>query len=269
MVENLDYEMLNTIMKATAEMLKYNATLETAQKTLYAAFFTAGASIFAAGITIFGNYRINIKAKKIDYQNEYYKKILDKRINAYEALNNLVFNLNKFSSINIRINNSDTVKKDYPVIFANMSSLEELIRRIGEFHKEEFWISYSTVGIIHRYIYLLSSAVTDIRKNNNDNSNLQFVALERYTNEFQNGALGKHITDDMFNDLIGNIRSNLALLENTELSREDYNFYSLAVGMALNEIIKLINNALIEKYMDDFKELHKIDDFLDFNQQRR
>ena len=50
MVENLDYEMLNTIMKATAEMLKYNATLETAQKTLYAAFFTAGASIFSAGL---------------------------------------------------------------------------------------------------------------------------------------------------------------------------------------------------------------------------
>ena len=36
--------------------------------------------------------------------------------------------------------------------------------------------------------------------------------------------------------------------------------------MALNEIIKSINNILIEKYMDDFKELHKIDDFLDFNQ---
>ena len=207
--------------------------------------------------------------KEIDYKNDYYKKILDKRINAYEELNNLVFDLNKFSSINIRINNSDTIKKDYPVVFANMSSLEELIRRIGEFHKEGLWISYSTVGIIHQYIDLLSSAVTDIRKNNNsnnDDSNLQFVALERYINEFKNGALGKHITNNMFNDLIENIRSNLTLLENTELSREDYNFYSLAVGIALNEIVKSINNALIEKYMNDFKELHKIDDFLDFNQ---
>lgn len=208
--------------------------------------------------------------KEIDYKNDYYKKILDKRMMAYEELNDWIFTLHKFSSINIRNTNSNNIeKKNYPVVFANMSSLEEIISKIGEFHKEGFWISYSTVGIIHHYIDLLSSAVTDIKKNNNsnnDNNNLQFVALERYINEFQNGALGKHVTNNMFNDLIENIRSNSRLLERTELNRNDYNFYSLAVGMALNEIIKSINNTLIEKYMNDLKELYKIDDFLDFNQ---
>lgn len=262
-MENLDYVALNNLINNLAEFLKnakINSTFDISNGLVV---------LITPLLTGIITFWVNRNTKNIDYKNDYYKKILDKRINAYEALINLVFNLNKFSSINIRINNSDTVKKDYPIFFANMSSLEELIRKIEEFHKEEFWISYSTVGIIHHYIDLLSSAVTDIRKNNNsnnDNSNLQFVALERYINEFQNGALGKHITNNMFNDLIENIRSNLMLLENKELSREDYNFYSLAVGMALNEIIKLINNALIEKYMDDFKELHKIDDFLDFNQ---
>ena len=86
MMENLDYETLNTVIKAVSEFYKYNATLETAQKTLYAACFTAVASIVVAFITIWGNYKINIKAKNVDYKNDYYKKIIDKRMTAYEEL---------------------------------------------------------------------------------------------------------------------------------------------------------------------------------------
>ena len=86
MAENIDYETLNTVIKAVSEFYKYNATLETAQKTLFAAYFTAGASILVAVITIIGNYLINIKSKRIDYRNEYYKKIIDKRMMAYEEL---------------------------------------------------------------------------------------------------------------------------------------------------------------------------------------
>lgn len=260
MVENLDYEMLNTIMKATAEMLKYNATLETAQKTLYAAFFTAGASIFAAGITIFGNYRINIQAKKIDFQNEYYKKILDKRIDAYEKLNELILDLHKFSSLS-----NKEKKKVYPLRFASIANVEELFEKIGDFHKSEIWISFSTVGIIHHYVELLATIVTDLRSNDDN-----FIVLKDYIEDCKYSALEKYTGKNKFDDLISNIEENLEWLRNKNMSaiveERKLDYKSLAVGMALNEIIKSINNILIEKYMDDFKELHKIDDFLDFNQ---
>lgn len=260
MVENLDYEMLNTIMKATAEMLKYNATLETAQKTLYAAFFTAGASIFAAGITIFGNYRINIQAKKIDFQNEYYKKILDKRIDAYEKLNELILDLHKFSSLS-----NKGKKKVYPLRFASIANVEELFEKIGDFHKSEIWISFSTVGIIHHYVELLATIVTDLRSNDDN-----FIVLKDYIEDCKYSALEKYTGKNKFDDLISNIEENLEWLRNKNMSaiveERKLDYKSLAVGMALNEIIKSINNILIEKYMDDFKELHKIDDFLDFNQ---
>ncbi len=260
MVENLDYEMLNTIMKATAEMLKYNATLETAQKTLYAAFFTAGASIFAAGITIFGNYRINIQAKKIDFQNEYYKKILDKRIDAYEKLNELILDLHKFSSLS-----NKGKKKVYPLRFASIANVEEFFEKIGDFHKSEIWISFSTVGIIHQYVDLLATIVTDLRSNDDN-----FIVLKDYIEDCKYSALEKYTGKNKFDDLISNIEENLEWLRNKNMSaiveERKLDYKSLAVGMALNEIIKSINNILIEKYMDDFKELHKIDDFLDFNQ---
>ncbi len=260
MVENLDYEMLNTIMKATAEMLKYNATLETAQKTLYAAFFTAGASIFAAGITIFGNYRINIQAKKIDFQNEYYNKILDKRIDAYEKLNELILDLHKFSSLS-----NKGKKKVYPLRFASIANVKELFEKIGDFHKSEIWISFSTVGIIHQYVDLLATIVTDLRSNDDN-----FIVLKDYIEDCKYSALEKYTGKNKFDDLISNIEENLEWLRNKNMSaiveERKLDYKSLAVGMALNEIIKSINNILIEKYMDDFKELHKIDDFLDFNQ---
>ena len=259
-MENLDYETLNTVIKAVSEFYKYNATLETAQKTLYAAFFMVGASIFAAGITIFGNYRINIQAKKIDFQNEYYKKILDKRIDAYEKLNELILDLHKFSSLS-----NKGKKKVYPLRFASIANVEELFEKIGDFHKSEIWISFSTVGIIHQYVDLLATIVTDLRSNDDN-----FIVLKDYIEDCKYSALEKYTGKNKFDDLISNIEENLEWLRNKNMSaiveERKLDYKSLAVGMALNEIIKSINNILIEKYMDDFKELHKIDDFLDFNQ---
>ena len=203
---------------------------------------------------------IEKRLRNIDYKNDYYKKIIDKRIDAYEKLNELILDLHKFSSLS-----NKGKKKVYPLRFASIANVEELFEKIGDFHKSEIWISFSTVGIIHQYVDLLATIVTDLRSNDDN-----FIVLKDYIEDCKYSALEKYTGKNKFDDLISNIEENLEWLRNKNMSaiveERKLDYKSLAVGMALNEIIKSINNILIEKYMDDFKELNKIDDFLDFNQ---
>ena len=76
-------EMLLELIKAYST---YRATLEAANYTLYAAILTSSASVIAVIVNIWFNFR----SKKIDYKRDYYRKIIDKRLNAYEKLQNYI-----------------------------------------------------------------------------------------------------------------------------------------------------------------------------------
>lgn len=85
-MENESIKSAEIILELIKAYSTYRATLEAANYTLYASMFTAGASMIAAFCTIY----FNLKSKKIDYKRDYYKKIIDKRLNAYEKLQNYI-----------------------------------------------------------------------------------------------------------------------------------------------------------------------------------
>lgn len=85
-MENESIKSAEILLELIKAYSTYRATLEAANYTLYASMFTAGASMIAAFCTIY----FNLKSKKIDYKRDYYKKIIDKRLNAYEKLQNYI-----------------------------------------------------------------------------------------------------------------------------------------------------------------------------------
>lgn len=83
-MENLDYVALNNLINNLAEFLKKANTNTTSDiSNLWVVFMTP---IFTGGITFLVNWFI----KLFDYKNDYYKKIIDKRINAYEELEKFI-----------------------------------------------------------------------------------------------------------------------------------------------------------------------------------
>lgn len=83
-MENLDYVALNNLINNLAEFLKKaNTNTISDISNLWVVFMTP---IFTGGITFLVNWFI----KLFDYKNDYYKKIIDKRINAYEKLEQFI-----------------------------------------------------------------------------------------------------------------------------------------------------------------------------------
>ena len=233
-------------------------------KTIYAFIISLSNNkiILSLLSILFGAFLKHIfdkQIKKIEFKNDYYKKIIDKRIIAYEKLNELIFDLHKFSSLS-----SNGNKKVYPLRFASIANVEELFEKIGDFHKTEIWISFSTVSIIHQYVDLLATIITDLRSNDDS-----FVVLKSYIENYKYSGLERYTGKSKFDDLISNIDENLKWVREEDISyilkERNLSYKSLAVGMALNEIVMSINNILIEKYMSDLKNLYKIDDFLDID----
>lgn len=155
MAENLDYETLNTVVNAVSEFYKYNATLETAQKTLYAACFTAIASIVVAFITILGNYKINIKSKKVDYQNDYYKKIIDKRITAYEELEKFLAEIDVETDAYIYDKNGERITIHYYTFCEKRMDFQDSAHKSIKICRYNTWYSKnmeSLVNLLNLYI---------------------------------------------------------------------------------------------------------------------
>ena len=81
----------------TAEMLfKMFNDYSQIDAALSSARLTAGASVVVAVFTLVGNYFINVRSKKLDYRDDYYKKIIDMRIglineNSQAAKNEIIY----------------------------------------------------------------------------------------------------------------------------------------------------------------------------------
>lgn len=100
------------------------------------------------------SYIISVRLKNIDYKNEYYKKILDKRLDAYKYLENQIAVMKTTVM-------DDEDGKAYHFIFGSGSD------GVIEFHKNlvvamsySIWINDKTVKImedLNQYFYLISS----------------------------------------------------------------------------------------------------------------
>jgi hypothetical protein len=105
---------------------------------------TSGAS--ASLITFLANYYL----KKQDYKRDYYKKITDKRISAYEELENIIseFRYTK------KYENCSKESKYYHSCIDTLNKRQDIINQIRSCLKRKIWLSRS-MGVKLSMLYLI------------------------------------------------------------------------------------------------------------------
>lgn len=152
-MENESIKTAEILVELVKTYSAYSATVEAANKTLYAAMFTAGASIIGAFFTIY----FNLKGKKIDYKRDYYKKIIDKRMESYEKLNDVI------NSILVvrEVLSKNCVKQGYSVceLFIDVKNIDDMLDKIVDIRRYSIWFTEEIVEKIS-YINLILSNVS-------------------------------------------------------------------------------------------------------------
>lgn len=175
--------------------------------------------------------------KAIDYKNDYYKKIIDKRIEAYEDLNELVLNAILMSKI-----------EDY-VFCSLFSSYEKFsihYNKLKPFSKNFIWYSPKIVELLNKYIIVFSSIDSYYRGSTLPLKELS-IDLERVVD----------IENNLEDVKIRCLKYNIILpLDDNKLC---------SAGIICHDILSDLHIEIIRELKNDFKRLYEVEEFL--NQQ--
>lgn len=149
----------------------------------YATYGTLGAAIIAACAALASAF-ISFKTKDKEFRNDYYKKIIDKRLFAYQKVESVIFSLSKTTSFTI-------FKHDKPVgqgqicdIFQNHKDFVDFLLVLKDCLSHSVWLS-------HEFIKELG----DLHSNLIDGTELFDVAPESGLTEEQLIKMGTVLFD--------------------------------------------------------------------------
>ena len=194
-------------------------------------------SIITGGISIWLN--------KKNYKGDYYKKIIDKRIESYEKLNNYLTSLNIYVFVtsgdkDIKINSIFLSKKDFDENLSLAKSINDKNTWINRKTINEFYSLYNLLSYIYDYLY-------------NDNTS----ALIWWINENKKEDLLKKVIEEK-NKLESIIESNDERIYDILLPERSIN----AVGIVFFDCIEDKINNLKKMVYNDFQKMYDIEDFL-------
>ncbi|MDB5013066.1 MAG: hypothetical protein JWQ25_1268 [Daejeonella sp.] len=138
--------------------------------TVQIAIAIFSSSLLSAALTSLVNYRLT----SVNYKNEYYKKLLDKRLIAYEELH--IF-LGQFR-VHIHDANDNTL---VPYIFVNgLKNLEEVSVGLLLPIKHSIWLSSALSYKLNQLSALLNKIEQQARNSPNPNESLIKIANEGF-----------------------------------------------------------------------------------------
>lgn len=184
-------------------------------------------------------YKENVekRLRDIDYKNDYYKKILDKRINAYEELNELILNAILMSKIE---------KYEYYSLFSSYEKFSIHYNKLKTFSKNFIWYSPKIVELLNKYIIVFSSIDSYYRGSTLGLKELN-IDLEHVV------GIENNLEDVKLRCLKHNI---ILSMDNTKLC---------SAGIICCKMISDLHRELIITLQNDFKRLYEVEEFL--NQQ--
>lgn len=184
-------------------------------------------------------YKENVekRLRDIDYKNGYYNKILDRRINAYEKLNEIVLEATLISKIN---------SYEFYSLFYSYAKFSEHYSRLKVLSKYFIWYSPNIVELLNKYLMLIS-----------------------YMNAYYLGsksALIKFLQESNINDSrIITIKTDLdKIYINPPKDRVviPCDTKITSIGIICHETIQSLHCEIIRDFNDDLSSLYKIEDFL-------
>lgn len=240
-MENESIKTAEILVELIKTYSNYSATVEAANKTLYAAVFTALASIIGALLTIY----FNLRGKKIDYKRDYYKKIIDKRINAYEKLYNIISNGAIFDIAN---------DESFCGFFVNVDKFHKYHTKLIELHKDLFWFSEKAKNLFVKYVELIGCANEYILGNTTYLE--QFLKLDELNSD-------KKISFSDIEPKIDEVEKYLSTsVYSTKTDiKEIYNPNTIGIGIILYPLFLDIHGRLLKIIEEDFHHLDEVEKF--------
>lgn len=198
----------------------------------------------ALGVLITGGFSIWLNRK--NYKRDYYKKIIDKRIEAYQELNNFlnymrIYNYVQLDGKNKIIQKAFISEDEYNTVLDKLKSIHESTIWLSKDLADMFYDFSNLLIYIKDYIYNEDYKIKYWLSENNKDDLLKKVEeeKEKIKNNFPNQLKS-----------ISNMRSE---------NKIDIN----ATGIVFFDLIKERNDAIKVSLLRDFKNLYDIEDFFE------
>lgn len=163
--------------------------------TLYNALIMAIVSAIITNICMWWH-------KKTDYKRDYYKKIIDKRMNAYEKLQNYIMKLAVSKQIlDIHTSKISESNKNIYECFCKESDIDKALCDTIEIASYSPWFSYEIIDGLYSINKILSKAKTVILYPTTEN--LQIYKFEETVlgKDFLSIDIGVKVYDDMHQNI--------------------------------------------------------------------
>lgn len=142
-LENLDYAALNNLINNLAEFLKnvkINSTFDISNVLVV---------LITPLLTGFVTFLVNRNTKKFDYKNDYYKKIIDKRIDAYEKLEEFLSEIDIETDAYIHVVNGESIKFHYYTFCEKRMDFQEAANKSIKICRYNTWYSKKIENLVN------------------------------------------------------------------------------------------------------------------------
>ena len=125
--------------------------------------YTLIAAIIAALASLASAY-ISFKSKDKDFRNDYYKKLIDKRLSAHNNFEKIVSELSQVVDYRIKGKDDSMIEGQIFAIFSNSKSFGLFMSEIQNTLQTRFWLSkecIQDIGLLRNYLADVSSEFYD------------------------------------------------------------------------------------------------------------
>ncbi len=121
----------------------------------------------------------NLWSKNTDYKNDYYRKVIDKRLKAYESLEKIagVFESTRCDFATDKITLAE-VETECHSCFTNRFFVARTIKKIGEINDQSLWISskiHNKINEINDLLLSCSEEAIDFNLQESNDSELEII----------------------------------------------------------------------------------------------
>lgn len=192
---------------------------------------------------------ISVYLNRKNYKRDYYKKIIDKRIEAYQELNNFIDYMRIYNYVH-----SGDENKIIQKAFISENEYNTIFDKLKLIHENTIWLSKDLADMFYDFSNLLIYIKDYV--NNND------TKIKYWLSENNKGDLLKKVDQEKENIKNNSLIKELLYFKNENekkslLKEIDIN----AVGIVFFDLIKEKSDAMKMSLLEDLKKLYDVEDF--------
>ena|GEM_PF-6785820 len=188
--------------------------------------------------------------KELEYRNDYYKKIINERMETYKEFAELLFLINRITCLAV-----NGVNNYYHMLFKNTENMQKIMSQIEITAKKNIWLDDQALSLLHQFNMLIVSARSYI-DNINQNEIINYFSVY----EKEEYAVAKQRFDKIYD------KYDEIILSDEELklvSKEPIKRNSIILGMMLFDDVNNLCKRGHEIIYQDMLNLEKVDTFLE------